>query len=143
QACHKRNIWHVISLTKTFRCYKLYRNLEFKPVSVFAMRKRLIAALGILVLILNNFVSTGQHQAQGRGAVKIDLEVRQFMTAWNLQGGSLALIKNGRLGYCQAFGNADIAVPMQEDHLFRIASLSKPITGVAVMKLVESGLIGL
>ena len=103
----------------------------------------MIATLGILVLILNNFVSTAQHQAQGRGAVKIDLEVRQFMTAWNLQGGSLALIKNGRLVYCQAFGNADIAVPMQEDHLFRIASLSKPITAIAVMKLVESGLIGL
>jgi len=74
---------------------------------------------------------------------QIDTEVLQFMKDWNLQGGSLALIKNGRLVYRQAYGTADVAIPMQPDHLFRIASLSKPITAIAVLKLVESKQIGL
>ena len=33
--------------------------------------------------------------------------------------------------------------PMREDTIFRIYSMSKPITAVALMMLVEEGLIGL
>jgi CubicO group peptidase (beta-lactamase class C family) len=51
-----------------------------------------------------------------------------------------ALHKN-QLIYHQAFGKMDVAnnIEMQEDSLFQIASLTKPITSTAVMMLVEAG----
>ena len=69
----------------------------------------------------------------------IDLEIGQFMKQWGLPGASVALVKDGKLLYAKAFGKADINIPTQTDHVFRIASLSKPITAIAVMKLVEEG----
>lgn len=75
--------------------------------------------------------------------VAIDLEIGQFMKQWGLPGASVALVKDGKLLYAKAFGKADINIPTQTDHVFRIASLSKPITAIAVMKLVEEGKIAL
>jgi len=43
--------------------------------------------------------------------------------------------------YLRAFGYSDInkTVPTQPNNLFRIASLSKQVTSVAIMKLMEKG----
>ena len=75
--------------------------------------------------------------------IAIDLEIGQFMKQWGLPGGSVALVKDGKLLYAKAFGKADINIPAQTDHVFRVASLSKPITAIAVMKLVEEGRLSL
>jgi len=60
--------------------------------------------------------------------------------------GVVALIA-GREGvlYEGAFGVADVATgrPLKSDALFRIASMTKPITSVALMQLVEQGRVGL
>jgi len=47
--------------------------------------------------------------------------------------------------YTGAFGRQDVAndVPMEPDTIFRIASMTKPVTSVAVMMLVQEGDIGL
>ncbi len=47
--------------------------------------------------------------------------------------------------YEGAFGVADVATgrPLKEDALFRIASMTKPVTSLALMQLVEQGKIGL
>jgi CubicO group peptidase (beta-lactamase class C family) len=47
--------------------------------------------------------------------------------------------------YTGAFGRQDVAagVPMAADSIFRIASMTKPVTSVAVMMLVQEGDIGL
>jgi CubicO group peptidase (beta-lactamase class C family) len=47
--------------------------------------------------------------------------------------------------YVGAFGHQDVAggVPMAADTLFRIASMTKPVTSVAIMMLVQEGDIGL
>lgn len=75
--------------------------------------------------------------------IAIDLEIGQFMKQWGLPGASVALVKDGKLLYAKAFGKADINIPTQTEHVFRIASLSKPITAIAVMKLVEEGKLSL
>ena len=53
-------------------------------------------------------------------------------------------MRDGRLIYARGFGYADVEskTPVQPDALFRIASVSKPITSAAVMKLVEEGKYG-
>ncbi len=60
--------------------------------------------------------------------------------------GVVALITNReRVLYEGAFGVADIATgrPLTSDALFRIASMTKPVTSVALMQLVEQGRLGL
>ena len=69
----------------------------------------------------------------------VDREVKAFMARWQIAGGTVALVRNGRLIYSQAYGQADTHMPAQPHHLFRIASLSKPVTALAIMKLKDQG----
>ena len=56
--------------------------------------------------------------------------------------GAVALIaRGGRIGYFESFGRRDPAsgAPMAKDAIFRIYSMTKPITSVAAMMLWEEG----
>jgi CubicO group peptidase (beta-lactamase class C family) len=56
--------------------------------------------------------------------------------------GTVTLVaRNGKVVYHEAAGRRDVEknVPMTTDTLFRIASMSKAVTSVAVMMLVEEG----
>ncbi len=68
-----------------------------------------------------------------------DREVQRFMQARNIPGGALAVVKDRRLVYTHAYGWADRErkIPTTPGSLFRVASISKPFTAVAVLKLVE------
>jgi len=63
-----------------------------------------------------------------------------FITDHAVPGAALAVAKDGRLLYARGFGYGDIGskIPVQPGSLFRIASLSKPITATAVLQLVEA-----
>lgn len=67
----------------------------------------------------------------------VDHEIIGFMKQWQLPAGSIAIIKDGRLVYARAFGESDNGVPASPDNLYRIASLSKPITAMGILKLVQ------
>ena len=57
--------------------------------------------------------------------------------------GAVALVaRNGNIVYFKSFGFADVdsQTPMQNDNIFRIASMTKAITSVAAMILYEHGL---
>jgi CubicO group peptidase (beta-lactamase class C family) len=71
--------------------------------------------------------------------------VDAFMTKHSVPGLSLAIAKDDRLVYARAFGVADKATgaAVHTNSRFRIASIAKPITAVAIMKLVEQGTIKL
>ena len=77
----------------------------------------------------------------GFGMDIFDKAIPGLMTKWNIPGGAVALSRNGKLLLAKGYGYADIEnrEQVQPDSLFRIASLSKPITAVAVLKLVEDG----
>jgi CubicO group peptidase (beta-lactamase class C family) len=70
---------------------------------------------------------------------------KRYMRRYNVPGLSLAITKEGALVYNQAFGFADPKEqePLTQQHRFRIASLSKPITSVCIFKLVELGKLNL
>ena len=52
------------------------------------------------------------------------------------------LVRNGEVAQFETFGSQDIEadVPMEPDTIFRIYSMTKPVTGVAMMILYEEGL---
>jgi CubicO group peptidase (beta-lactamase class C family) len=64
-----------------------------------------------------------------------------FMKQHQVPGGALAVTKDGRVVYSRGFGYADTGKmqPVAPQALFRIASISKPITAAAILKLVEQG----
>lgn len=79
-----------------------------------------------------------------RDETTIRQAVQNFMTAHNVPGVSIAMTRNGALMSARAFGNADSAgTPVLPSHLFRIASVSKPITSMAVFRAIEAGLLAL
>ncbi|MFB9234466.1 serine hydrolase domain-containing protein [Plantactinospora siamensis] len=59
--------------------------------------------------------------------------------------GAVALLAHGDRVEVTAVGSADLAgtAPMARDSIFRIASLTKPITAAALLMLVEDGVLGL
>lgn len=94
------------------------------------------------LLCLRSFAQTG---VAVPALAHCDATVQQFMQRWQVLGASVALAKDGKLVYERAFGYADVArtTPMQPYHLLRVASLSKSVTALAIMKLVEEGKINL
>ncbi len=67
--------------------------------------------------------------------------IDQFMHKYGLRGMQIAITRNDSLLYTQGYGWADqeAGVKMDASHVMRIASVSKLVTAVAVMKLVEQG----
>jgi CubicO group peptidase (beta-lactamase class C family) len=87
-----------------------------------------------------------QHEIPISGAAvpglgSYDQIIPDLMRKYAIPGGAVAVLRDGKLIYARGFGHADVEskTPVQPDALFRIASVSKPITGVAIMKLVEEG----
>jgi N-acyl-D-amino-acid deacylase len=70
-----------------------------------------------------------------------DKLMSKFISEREIPGAALAVTRHGRLVYARGFGFADVEQqqPVQPDSLFRIASISKPITAVAILQLVEQG----
>jgi N-acyl-D-amino-acid deacylase len=68
-----------------------------------------------------------------------------FVARHRVPGAALAVTRSGRLAYARGFGRADRekGTPVTPRSLFRIASLSKPVTASAVMLLVQRGRLGL
>ena len=71
----------------------------------------------------------------------IDQSINQFLQRYNIPGLSIAIAKQEEILFAKGYGFADTnkKVPVNIAHKFRIASLSKPITAVAMMKLREEG----
>jgi N-acyl-D-amino-acid deacylase len=68
-----------------------------------------------------------------------DQLMTSFLKEHHVPGGSLAVARHGKLVYARGFGFADAATnrPVEPVSLFRIASVSKPLTAVAVLQLVD------
>ncbi|HET9497918.1 MAG TPA: serine hydrolase domain-containing protein, partial [Candidatus Limnocylindria bacterium] len=60
-------------------------------------------------------------------------------------GLAVGVVHDGRIGFFEGHGLADLdsAMPVTEDTVFRIASITKVFTAIAVMQLVERGLVDL
>ena len=71
----------------------------------------------------------------------VDDEITRLMRRWQIPGGAAALVKDGQLVLAHGYGFADREAgnPVKPDSLFRIASVTKPITAAAILALVERG----
>lgn len=70
-----------------------------------------------------------------------DQRITRFLNQWKIAGASVAVAKDGKMVFTKGYGFADKEneVKAEPYHLFRVASISKLITAVGIMKLVEDG----
>lgn len=104
--------------------------------------KKLLFSLILLTFLISAKAQNGIDVPE---MANCDNLVTQFMNQHGIPGATFAMAKNGKLVYMRSFGHADLAgtEETQPHHLFRIASVSKPITSIAVMKLIEDGQLAL
>lgn len=76
-----------------------------------------------------------------RGLEHFDRDMIAFMRQNGISGASMAVVKNGHLVYARSFGyaDADRKEPVRPTSLFRVASISKMITAVTILHLIEQG----
>jgi len=71
----------------------------------------------------------------------IEQQVSSSMSKYHFPAASVAVVMDDKLVWSEAFGTSDLEnlVPATTATVFRLASVSKPITAVAIMQLVEAG----
>lgn len=79
------------------------------------------------------------------GLEKMDREIERFIGRWNIKGLSLAVTRNDSLLYAKGYGMADVEEgrEMTPQNIMRLASASKLVTAIAIMRLVEDGKLSL
>ena len=66
---------------------------------------------------------------------------RNYIASQKIMGCQVAVARHGHLAYQKSFGSMDLErnKPMADDAIFRIYSMTKPITSIALMTLYEKG----
>jgi CubicO group peptidase (beta-lactamase class C family) len=72
---------------------------------------------------------------------RIDAAMRRYVDNGRLAGITIAIARDGKVAYLKSAGMADVAAqrPMRADTIARIYSMTKPVTAVAALMLVEEG----
>jgi len=104
--------------------------------------KRILQLLVASCMVFSSWAQTGIPVPE---MTDCDSQIQSFMSTFNIPSVTVALAKDGELKYMRSFGNANLAgnEDTQPYHMFRIASVSKPITSIGIMKLIENGEIAL
>ena len=91
--------------------------------------KSILPLLGLLLISIN---STAQID-------KAESAIQKIMTEHPVVGLSVAVVKDGKLFYTHSFGlkNIENNIPLTDESLFRIASISKSFTVTSLMQLIE------
>ncbi len=99
-------------------------------------RRRFIQAAALAALGVS---AAESNAAKVTPAGAFDGKIIEFMEDRRIPGAALAVVKDGRLVHARGFGWADKEKEIRATpaSLFRIASISKPITAVAILRLLE------
>jgi CubicO group peptidase (beta-lactamase class C family) len=72
---------------------------------------------------------------------RITQTVQRYIDSGQITGAITVVSRKGRVAHFEAQGLMDLdsKTPMRRDAIFRMASMSKPVTGVAILMLMEEG----
>ena len=116
------------------------------PLAGAAVPHSAISRRGLIVAPAAFIVAAGGPAGEGSGRFGRITDYFASETARKWIPGAVAMIaRHGEIFYQAAFGLRDPATgaPMRTDSIFRIYSMTKPVTGVAVLMLMEAGKIRL
>lgn len=71
----------------------------------------------------------------------LDTQAQSFMNTYNVPGMTLTVARNGQIVYAKGYGEANTTTheKVTNRHLFRIGSITKPLTAAIILKLAEEG----
>ena len=101
------------------------------------MRQRSVLLLGVIGLLC----LPGTLRAQTSNRIpRVDAFMEERMASLKIPGAALAIVKDGEIVHLSGYGRAnESGGPVTPQTPFLLASLSKSVTAVAVMQLVEAG----
>lgn len=115
-----------------------------------------LSLIGLLLILLSckpeitsfqkfEFVAPEKVGMISDSLAKIDQMVNAFVKAKKYPGAITLIAKEGKIIYESEVGFSDSlkTEPYRKDHLFRMASMTKPIVSVAAMQLIEKGKLSL
>lgn len=108
------------------------------------LKRKIIVAMLCLALPLAASAQNAKGLPQAK-AEKIEAAIAAWMAQHKAPALSVAVVLNNQLSWSKGYGLADVenSVPARADTAYRLASVTKSITAVAVMQLVEKGKIDL
>ena len=115
----------------------LFASLKHKEVSIELAREGMVTGASG-----RNWAGCSDEVTLAAGKrTAIESAVSKFMAANRVPGVSVAVVENGAYVWAAGFGMADLEnfVPATERTLYRLASISKPLTATAAMQLWERG----
>ena len=94
-----------------------------------------------LCLLLNFSESSGQDAVQDELGPKLDTYIQEIMEEFDIPGMTVAVTQGQKVIYTGAFGvrNLNTKEPVKPEHLFHMASVSKPFVATAILQFVEQG----
>src|SRR5688500_2346368 len=111
------------------------------------MNTRSVRRAGVLVLAVALTAASlpaDKPEAVGLSSERLQ-RINQMMQGYidrgQITGGITMVSRRGKIAHFEAQGTMDLEkkTPMRKDAIFRIASMSKPITGVAILMLMAEG----
>src|SRR5690349_16373970 len=111
-------------------------------------RRAFLAALVVLVGVVGAKAGSEVRAARTlspEGLAKVSDYIRNEVATGKIPGAILLLQQHGKPVYYENFGVRDVAteISMSADTIFRLYSMSKPVTSVAAMMLIEEGKLSL
>jgi CubicO group peptidase (beta-lactamase class C family) len=110
-------------------------------LKIFVERR---AAMLVLLLAVFLFGVQAGHAQREQPAAAMDREMSAVYPPDN-PGAAVVVVKNGQVIFRKGYGmaNLELQVPMKPEMVFRLASVTKQFTAVAIMMLVEQGKLSL
>lgn len=109
----------------------------------FRRRDVIVAALALWLGVIAPARSEtpAARSFSAEGLARIGDYIRSEIAGAKIPGAILLIQQHGKPVYFESFGVRDVAskLPMTPDTIFRLYSMTKPVTSVAVMMLVEDG----
>lgn len=101
----------------------------------------LLSKLLFLTLLFSGLYVYAQEHVRRNDFSRLNVQIDSLCIACNIPGIQLAIMKNEAICYKQTYGFASVETQetVTDTSLFRIASISKPITAIAILKLVAEG----
>ncbi len=111
------------------------------------MNTRFVRRCGVLLLavaLTAASLPSDKPEAVGLSSerlLRINQMIQRYIDDGQITGAITMVSRRGKVAHFEAQGQMDLEkkTPMRKDAIFRIASMSKPITGVAILMLMEEG----
>lgn len=107
----------------------------------FARTLSCAATTVFLCAALSSFSPAQDQHLSAAKRTEIEAAVSKFMASTHVPGISVGVVENGEFEWASGFGFADVEnnVPASEHTLFRLGSISKPLSATGAMELWEQG----